>query len=174
MFSELVFLSWLATIGLSQNIVWTGLQFEQSKTDYLFWSSETLTATGEPIGTKSFYKPYYNDIELHLSGTSILNNSSVLTTTVSYYSANKADAIIVPAAFSLSANIDFSSNKTSYWSIKLINVFQVTSTNIDKPCVDDFFRQFHCGTAIPFVDSSQFSTKKRFNNGVSIVKTWVF
>ena len=174
MLSELVFLSWLATIGFSQNIVWTGLQFEQSKTDYLFWSGDAFNAAGEPVGTESFYKPYYNDVELHLSGTSILNNSSVLTTSVSYYSENRADAIIVPAALSSSINIDFSTNETSYWSLKLTNVFQVTSSNIDKPCIDDFLRQFHCGTAIPFVDSSQFSTKKRFNNGISIIKTWVF
>lgn len=174
MVNELLLFLWGAAIAANENLIWSDFQINERTPQHLFWSGHFQSIDGQAWNTSDYYRPKDPSLEVILSAYSPISNNTILTTSFSYHTETSALAILVPSALSFSINADYATDTYGYWSLGFSNLFQSSSSNVDYPCSDDFGRQYHCGSAIPFSEKAQFKTIRSFDTIFSISRTWIF
>ena len=138
------------------------------------WQGNFLAPNGKKFDFSEYYRP--KKTELNLSGIIVFpfNQNSIFTIPFIFDNGYKSDLYIVEERLDLSLNYFEKINQFSQLSFGFNSLFSLGGNIKEHPCVDQFQRDFHCGTGLPWVDYLTIKHQKETKRSLYINYKFLF
>lgn len=133
------------------------------KIDYLIMHDEHLTSTpwtghftalnGKQYQLSQFYKNRRN-LAINLkAGIEIFRNANLkISLPVHFDNGYKADLYEAERFLGFGVSVYYAPRKNLFLSFNMVDIVQFGGQTKERPCYDDFRREFHCGTGYAWTD----------------------
>ena len=145
--------------------------YNQSKV----WSGYFIAPNGEVFNTSNYYKNTKN--EFHINGEFFfINLKRKHTVGIPFYYDNGYESSLFKAKekFDLGLSVSGILSDSIVYGISATSLLQFGGDLNEYPCVDSFNREFHCGTGIPWTDSSSILINDKLNRKIRFKIQYLF
>jgi hypothetical protein len=138
------------------------------------WSGMFSDYSGRKWDTSSLYQSDDPHINLKASVLQRLTDRVLLVHGFTFDTGYRSALYEMTPEIGYHPSVIFMPDRNTTLSIHLSGFFKYGGRSTERPCVDDFDREFHCGTGLPWVDSKNFHIKAVRNTALSLSARFVF
>lgn len=138
------------------------------------WSGLFTDYSGRTWDTSHLYRNEREHLNLKASVLQKISNRVLWMHGFTFDNGYKSALFEMTPEFGYHPSLIFVPNKSTTLSIHLFGFFRTGGVSGERPCVDGFDREFHCGTGLPWSDSPKFHIKTRRNTAATFSARFAF
>ena len=138
------------------------------------WSGLFVDYSGRAWDTSHLYRNKRAHLNLEASVLQKLSDRVLWMHGFTVDNGYKSPLFEMTPEFGYHPSLIFVPNRSTTLSIHLFGFFRSGGASVERPCVDGFDREFHCGTGLPWSDSQGFHIKTRRSSVATFSARFVF
>lgn len=132
------------------------------------WSGRFTAPNGERFDASDYYAPQGPTFHLRAAPVFDLGESVSLFLPLEYDHGYRSDLLTATPRLSLGLGLRWKDDRTEV-ALQFGGLAQLGGRIEERPCVDDFQREFHCGLGIPWSDAAPHLSTGRVQPRLSLV-----
>lgn len=117
------------------------------------WDGKFTAPNGTVFDTSEFYTATRETLSGHLNFNWMLNDNLLITLPTNFDTGYKSALFKAEAILGIGFGISYGTSRHLI-QVGGLNLIQIGGDTSERPCIDSFNRQYHCGTGHPWSESS--------------------